>query len=106
MFAHEQFLLSMATHPDVYFEAVNYLQQMSLIMVKIFKKDLNGFIYNRKNVFFFVKKAEKCDTVMSKNYANEATNLYDRAINSFMKHNMLIYFSYCDFEEVLSIAFF
>ena len=33
MFAYEQFLLSMATHPDVYFEAISYLQQMSLMMV-------------------------------------------------------------------------
>ena len=33
MFAYEQCILAMATHPDIYFEAVNYLQQMSNIMV-------------------------------------------------------------------------
>lgn len=76
MFAYEQSLLSMATHPDIYYEAANYLQQMSSIM------------------------AEKCDAVLSKHYANEAINLYERAINGFMKNNLLIYFAYCDFEEV------
>jgi cleavage stimulation factor subunit 3 len=75
MFAYEQCLLYLATHPDIYYEATSYLQQMSILM------------------------AEKCDAVMGRHYANEAVNLYERAISTFMKHNMLIYFAYCDFEE-------
>ncbi|CAF0768409.1 unnamed protein product [Brachionus calyciflorus] len=75
MYAYEQCLLSLATHPDIYFEATSYLQQMSSIM------------------------EEKCDAVLAKFYANEAVNLYERAIESFMKKNALIYFAYCDFEE-------
>lgn len=76
VYAYEQCLLQMASHPDVYFEATLYLQQMSSIM------------------------AEKCDAVMSRHYASEAVKLYERAISSFMKHNPLIYFCYCDYEEV------
>lgn len=81
MFAYEQCLLCMATHPDIYFEETAYLQHMSYLM------------------------AEKCDAAMSKHYAAEAINLYERAINTFMKHNMLIYFAYCDFEEVIDDIF-
>lgn len=61
MFAYEQCLLSLATHPDVYYDATSYLQQMSSIM------------------------DEKCDAVLSKHYASEAVNLYERAIEHFMK---------------------
>ena len=76
MFAYDQCLLNMGTHPDIHYEAATYLQQMSLLM------------------------AEKCDAMMSRHYANECIGLYEKAINSFMKHNMLIYFAYCDYEEV------
>jgi len=76
MFAIEQSLLSMATHPDIHFEAVNYLQQMSVSM------------------------AEKCEATASRHYAEEAINMFERSIKSFMKNNMLIYFAYADYEEV------
>lgn len=75
IYAYDQCLLYMGTHPDIHYEAASYLQQMSLLM------------------------AEKCDAMMSRHYANECINLYEKAINSFMKHNMLIYFAYCDYEE-------
>lgn len=81
MFAIEQSLLSMATHPDIHFEAVNYLQQMSLLM------------------------AEKCETTASRNFAEEAINMFERSIKTFMKHNMLMYFAYADYEEV-SLLFY
>jgi hypothetical protein len=42
---------------------------------------------------------------MAKFYLNETVNLYEKAINSFMKHNLLIYLSYVDFEEVFSVKF-
>ena len=76
MFAIEQSLLSMATHPDIHFEAVNYLQQMSVSM------------------------AEKCEATASRHYAEEAINMFERSIKSFMKNNMLMYFAYADYEEV------
>ena len=76
MYAYDQCLLPMCYHPDIYYEAAAYLQQMSSLM------------------------AEKSDTAMSRHYSNECVNLYEKAINSFMKHNQLIYFAYCDFEEV------
>jgi cleavage stimulation factor subunit 3 len=77
MFAYDQCLLHFATHPDIYYEAANYLQQQSAQM------------------------AEKCDLQMSKFFAEEAINMYERAIKSFMKNNMLLYFAYADFEEVI-----
>lgn len=36
----------------------------------------------------------------SKVLSDEAANMYERAINGLMKHSMLIYFAYADFEEV------
>ena len=66
----------MANHPDIYFDYTYYLQSMSSQM------------------------AEKCDAVLSRHYASEAVKLYERAINTFMRHNSLIYFCYCDYEEV------
>lgn len=80
MYAYEQWLLSMPNHPDVFYEAAGYLQQMSLVM------------------------AEKCDAPLSKHYANEANNIYERAITTSMKQNMLIYFAYCDFQEVIFLV--
>jgi cleavage stimulation factor subunit 3 len=76
MYAYEQCLLYLATQPDIYYDYASCLQQMSISM------------------------AERCDTFMSKQYEEEAVNLYERAIKTFMKNNMLIYFSYADFEEV------
>ena len=76
MFAIEQSLLSMATHPDIHFEAVSYLQQMSLSM------------------------AEKCEATASRHYSEEAVAMFERSIKSFMKNNMLMYFAYADYEEV------
>lgn len=79
MFAIEQSLLSMATHPDIHFEAVSYLQQMSSLM------------------------AEKCEATASRLYAEEAISMFERSIKTFMKTNMLMYFAYADYEEVLII---
>ena len=31
---------------------------------------------------------------------DEAASLYERAITGLMKHSMLLYFAYADFEEV------
>ena len=80
LFALEQSLLALATHPDINFEAINYLQQMSTLM------------------------AEKCEVTTSKYYAEEAVQMFERAIKSTMKNNMLIYFAYADYEEVLLVV--
>ena len=80
MFALEQSLLALATHPDINFEAINYLQQMSALM------------------------AEKCEVTTSKYYAEEAVQMFERAIKSTMKNNMLIYFAYADYEEVFLVV--
>lgn len=37
----------------------------------------------------------------SKLLSDEASNLYERAINGLMSLNMLLYFAYADFEEVI-----
>ena len=36
----------------------------------------------------------------AKVFSDEAAAIYERAISSLMKKNMLIYFAYADFEEV------
>jgi len=75
MFAYEQCLLCLGHHPDIWIEAASYLDQSSKILV------------------------EKGDANPGKIFADEAAAIYERAINSLMKKNMLIYFAYADFEE-------
>lgn len=36
----------------------------------------------------------------SKVLSDETAGLYERAVTGLMKHNMLLYFAYADFEEV------
>jgi len=36
----------------------------------------------------------------SKLFSDEAANIYERAIGSLLKKNMLLYFSFADYEEV------
>ncbi|KAK6169592.1 hypothetical protein SNE40_020613 [Patella caerulea] len=75
MFAYEQCLLCLGHHPDIWYEAASYLEQSSKIL------------------------AEKGDQNAGKMFADEAAAIYERAISTLMKTNMLIYFSYADFEE-------
>lgn len=49
----------------------------------------------------------------SKLFSDEAANIYERAIGTLLKKNMLLYFSFGDYEEVIvqpsdqfSISFF
>nr|XP_002126480.1 cleavage stimulation factor subunit 3 [Ciona intestinalis] len=75
MFAYEQCLLCLGHHPDVWYEAAQYLSSTSKLM------------------------QEKGDTNSSKILSDEASSLYERAISSLMKSNTLIHFAYADFEE-------
>lgn len=36
----------------------------------------------------------------SKLFSDEAANIYERAIGTLLKKNMLLYFSFADYEEV------
>lgn len=76
MFAYEQSLLCLGHHPDIWYEAASYLEQSSKLLT------------------------EKGDQNVGKLFADEAAAIYERAITSLMKSNMLIYFAYADFEEV------
>ncbi|KAI3377834.1 hypothetical protein L3Q82_008973 [Scortum barcoo] len=75
MFAYEQCLLVLGHHPDVWYEAAQYLEQSSKLL------------------------AEKGDMNNSKLFSDEAANIYERAIGTLLKKNMLLYFSFADYEE-------
>ncbi|XP_071941961.1 cleavage stimulation factor subunit 3-like isoform X2 [Antedon mediterranea] len=75
MFAYEQTLLCLGHHPDIWYEAALYLENSS----KIF--------------------AEKGDINNAKVFSDEAAAIYERAITTLLKNNMLLYFAYADFEE-------
>jgi cleavage stimulation factor subunit 3 len=77
MFAYEQAFLCLAYHPDIWFEAANFLNKESQEYLKLDKE------------------------TDAKRLINEAENLYERAINTFMKDNTLVYFAYADFQEVI-----
>ncbi|XP_039293116.1 protein suppressor of forked isoform X2 [Nilaparvata lugens] len=75
MFAFEQCLLCVGHHPDIWFEAAQFLEQSSKILV------------------------EKADVNSAKLFSDEAANVFERATSSTLKHSMLLYFAYADFEE-------
>ncbi|XP_061670217.1 cleavage stimulation factor subunit 3 isoform X2 [Syngnathoides biaculeatus] len=75
MFAYEQCLLVLGHHPDVWYESAQYLEQSSKLL------------------------AEKGDMNNSKLFSDEAANIYERAIGTLLKKNMLLYFSFADYEE-------
>ena len=75
IFAYKQCLLVMGHHPELWYEAAQYLVRMSREMVD--SGDMNG----------------------GKNLGDQASELYRRATNILMKQNPLIHFAYANFEE-------
>lgn len=41
----------------------------------------------------------------AKLFSDEAANIYERAISTLLKKNMLLYFAYADYEEVSKTIF-
>ncbi|GLG95529.1 Protein suppressor of forked [Gryllus bimaculatus] len=75
MFAFEQCLLCLGHHPDVWYEAAQFLEQSSKLLT------------------------EKGDVTAAKLFSDEAATVYERATSTLLKKNMLLYFAYADFEE-------
>ncbi|KAK2187952.1 hypothetical protein NP493_149g04059 [Ridgeia piscesae] len=75
MFAYEQCLLCLGHHPDIWIEAAVFLEQASKLLT------------------------EKGDQNTGKLFADEAASMYERAITTILKSNMLNHFAYADFEE-------
>ena len=73
--AYEQCLLCLGYHADLWYEACAYLEQTSRTY------------------------ADRGDVHLAKRFLDEASTLYERAIQSYMRSNMLIHFAYADFEE-------
>ena len=46
------------------------------------------------------------DQNSGKVFADEAAAIYERAITTLLKNNMLLYFAYADFEEVFNHSHF
>ena len=73
----------MGHHPELWYEAVQYLVRMSREMVD--SGDMNG----------------------GKNLGDQASELYRRATNILMKQNPLIHFAYANFEsQFFTISFY
>jgi cleavage stimulation factor subunit 3 len=75
MFAFEQCLLCLGHHPDIWYEAAQFLEQSSKLLT------------------------EKGDVNAAKLFSDEAAAVYERATASLLKKNMLLNFAYADFEE-------
>uniref|UniRef100_A0A1B6J9Z5 Suppressor of forked domain-containing protein n=1 Tax=Homalodisca liturata TaxID=320908 RepID=A0A1B6J9Z5_9HEMI len=75
MFAFEQCLLCVGHHPDIWYEAAQFLDQSSKLLI------------------------EKGDVNSAKLFSDEAANMFERATGSTLKNSMLLYFAYADFEE-------
>jgi len=76
--AYEQCLLCLGYHTDLWYEACAYLEQMSRVYT------------------------ERGDTHLVKHFLDEASSLYERATQTYMKSNMLLYFAYADLQEYRS----
>ncbi|CAF1144036.1 unnamed protein product [Adineta ricciae] len=73
--AYEQCLLCLGYHADLWYEVCAYLEQVSRTY------------------------SERGDALLAKRFLDEAATLYERAIQTYMRSNMLIHFAYADFEE-------
>jgi hypothetical protein len=74
MFAYEQSFSCLGYHCDIWHEAACFLY---------------NFYRNKPNAEQLQKEAE-----------HEASYLYERAINTYMRNNLLIHLVYSDFEEI------
>lgn len=75
MFAIEQCLLCLGHHPAVWHQAAHFLDFSSKILT------------------------EKGDVNAAKNLSDEAGTMFERATNTLLSKNMLLYFAHADFEE-------
>ncbi|KAH1011580.1 hypothetical protein HUJ04_000919 [Dendroctonus ponderosae] len=75
IFALEQCLLCLGHHPDIWYQAAQFLELSSKILT------------------------EKGDVNASKLFSEEAANVFERATSSLLSRNMLLYFAYADYEE-------
>ncbi|CAH1992348.1 unnamed protein product [Acanthoscelides obtectus] len=75
VFALEQCLLCLGHHPDIWYQAAQFLEHSCKIL------------------------AEKGDVNASKLFSEEAANMFERATSSLLSKNMLLYFAYADYEE-------
>ncbi|KAI5717568.1 hypothetical protein M8J77_008014 [Diaphorina citri] len=75
MFAFEQALLCMGHHPDIWFEAAQFLEQSARTLL------------------------EKGDVNAAKLFSDEVSAVYERATNTILKNSQILHFAYADFEE-------
>nr|CAH7728622.1 unnamed protein product [Callosobruchus chinensis] len=75
VFALEQCLLCLGHHPDIWYQAAQFLEFSCKIL------------------------AEKGDVNASKLFSEEAANMFERATGTLLSKNMLLYFAYADYEE-------
>lgn len=75
VFALEQCLLCLGHHPDIWYQAAQFLEYSCKIL------------------------AEKGDVNASKLFSEEAANMFERATSTLLSKNMLLYFAYADYEE-------
>ncbi|XP_066255675.1 protein suppressor of forked [Euwallacea similis] len=75
IFALEQCLLCLGHHPDIWYQAAQFLEHSSKILT------------------------EKGDVNAAKVFSEEAANVFERATSTLLSRNMLLYFAYADYEE-------
>eukprot|EP00117_Sycon_ciliatum_P001279 scpid51332/ scgid7007/ Cleavage stimulation factor subunit 3; CF-1 77 kDa subunit; Cleavage stimulation factor 77 kDa subunit len=74
MFTYEQCLLVFGHHPDIWYEAAHFLSESARGLT------------------------DKSDT-LGKEWLDEVTVFFERAIGLFMSRNQLVHFAYADFEQ-------
>lgn len=75
VFALEQCLLCLGHHPDIWYQAAQFLEYSCKVL------------------------QEKGDVNAAKLFSEEAANMFERATSTLLSKNMLLYFAYADYEE-------
>lgn len=75
VFALEQCLLCLGHHPDIWYQAAQFLEHSCKLL------------------------QEKGDVNAAKLFSEEAANMFERATSTLLSKNMLLYFAYADYEE-------
>lgn len=92
MFAYKQYLLVYGYHPDVWYDAVSYLENASKTASD---RGVGNIETHTHTSHHYIQ-----DNNLATKFEEDARDMYSKAVAGLMKDNLLINFAFADFEEV------
>lgn len=97
MFAYKQCLLVYGYHPDIWYDAVSYLENAS-------KSASDRGVGDKVSLTVCAchthTHTHVQDSELAKKFEEDARDVYSKAIIGLMRDNLLFNFAFADFEEV------